>query len=62
VNPSIPDIIVRRWQWRGRFLLCLGGECDLGVEQAADNAYGQPNEIGPREEVVTSYHHSWKRK
>ena len=59
---SIPDIIVRRGQRGGRFLLGLGGERDLGVEQAADDADGQPHKVSPREEIVASYYHTWKKK
>ena len=62
VNQSISHIIVRCGQRRARFLLCLGGERDLGVEQAPDDADGQTHKVGPREQVVATYYHSWKKK
>ncbi len=58
----ISHVIVRRGQRRGRLFLRLGGEGDLRVEQAADDADCQTHKVGPREEVVPSDYHSWKNK
>ncbi len=49
---------MRRGQRRGRLFLRLGGEGDLRVEQAADDADCQTHKVGPREEVVPSNYHS----